>query len=680
MKSFILMAAISMCAYYTTIGQNLSGIWQGKLTQNTSTFDFELELIKIDSINYNCISRIKVGKDSGVMNAECKIVNGVLFFEETVIIEDNSANNEWCLKTGKLSYKESNNKPKLYGTWSGDCAPGTMELFKVQQLSFSPTAFNFDSLSLILTSKKVDAVFSYLHTDTAPGAIIAVVKNEKVIFKKAYGMANLEHNIPIDASTVFKLGGVTMQFTGFAISLLIEQGKIALDDDIRKYIPEFPDFKHTVTIGHLVHHTSGLRDWFGAFALKGRTNYDPITFQEILAMTYNQKALNFPPGSKYLFSATNYDILAELVQRVSGESLREWTDTNLFHPLNMVSSHFYGDHTEVIKNKANGYFYKERNHHVGTDNVTAMGSISLYASIDDLIKWAINMQKPKVGSESIINRMIQNVGVVNGKKTTYGFGLVSDKYQGINRVFHDGRSTSYNTNSIYFPDENLSIIMLSNMASFDPRIMGSKVADIYLKDKLVSEKQKKAEEEPLATFKRNELTGNYYSTWLGRIIGISEKNDSLRVNITWNNSSFNVINTKGNTFEIPNSPSLKFTFSELKEDKAQTLMIFQGKNTKWQRIQTIDSSNVNLADYTGEFYSEELLTTYTFSIVDGKLIATHERSGDIALMQKNKDLFLITEETLLAWEIEFIRDSKNTVTGVGLSNVRARNLYFKKVN
>src|ERR1043165_9688876 len=204
-------------------------------------------------------------------------------------------------------------------------------------------------------ASRVDALFADLNRKPSPGLAIAVVRNGKVILRRGYGLANIEHRAPITPSTVFDLASLSKQFTGLAVAMLAVEGKIKLSDDIRKYIPELPDFGRPITIAHLAHHTSGLRDWASALSVAGWRPDDPITFKQILTMAYNQRSLNFEPGAEYLYSNTGYVLLAELVQRVTGRSFREWTDEHIFRPLGMTSTHVREDYNEVIPNRAYGY-------------------------------------------------------------------------------------------------------------------------------------------------------------------------------------------------------------------------------------------------------------------------------------------------------------------------------------
>lgn len=545
----------------------------------------------------------------------------------------------------------------------------------VEAIKFKPTTPN----------ELTDEIFASWDNNNEPGLVVAIIKDGAVVYNKGYGMANLEYDIPIESSTVFDVGSLSKQFTGFAISYLIEQGEISPDDDIRDYIPEFPDFGYTVTIDHLIHHTSGLRDWPGALSMKGQVFGNVISFDDILSMAYHQKELNFIPGSEHLYSSTGYCVLAELVQRVSGISFRQWTETHIFQPLGMHHTHFHDEHTEIVKNKANGYFYEQEAYHLSSNNLTALGSSSLYTTIDDLVKWANNIMNPKAGHESIVNRMFQ-VGMLNdGTQTSYGFGLYIGEYNGIKKISHTGSWASFKSYSGYFPDENFSIIILSNNAVCHPEVIGDEITDIYLNETYPEEfhkdgaEPKEAEKaESIERLTPTQISGAYEIYALGRL-EINAKNDSIQVFQSWNRVAYTMMNAEKNTYEIPDVPALQFVFSELKDDLAQTLTIYEnGAKINCKRIEKIDFSKIKLDDFTGTFYSEELSTTYHFVVANDKLVAKHGRISDFNLNPLKTDIF--NGEAWFFGQVQFVRDANGGVTGCKVSNDYVRNVYFEKIN
>src|SRR5687768_6729798 len=236
--------------------------------------------------------------------------------------------------------------------------------------------------------RRVDSLFAEFTRGVSPGAAVAVVRDGKTILAKGYGMASLEHRVPITPSTVFDVASVSKQFAGLAVAMLVAEGRVKLTDDIRKYIPELSDVGHTVTIDHLLHHTSGYRDWPGTLSLAGWRYDDIISFDQIRTFAYNQRTLNFVPGAEYTYSNTGYNLLAEMVARVSGKTFRQFTEERFFRPLGMTSSHFHDDHAQVVANRATGYARRpDSSYSSVTNNLMALGSSSLYSTVEDLAKW-----------------------------------------------------------------------------------------------------------------------------------------------------------------------------------------------------------------------------------------------------------------------------------------------------
>src|SRR5215471_18391031 len=198
---------------------------------------------------------------------------------------------------------------------------------------------------------KVDEVFSRFEKPESPGCALAVIKDGQIAYERGYGMSNLEYGIPISPSSIFHVASISKEFTAMAIVLLSQHGKLSLDDEVRKYIAEVPDFGDRITIRQLIHHTSGMRDQWSLLEMAGWREDDVITEGDILELVSRQKALNFKPGEEHVYSNTGYTLLAIIVKRVSGQSLREFADANIFKPLGMTRTHFHDDHSMIVKDR-----------------------------------------------------------------------------------------------------------------------------------------------------------------------------------------------------------------------------------------------------------------------------------------------------------------------------------------
>jgi len=354
--------------------------------------------------------------------------------------------------------------------------------------------------------------------EEAPGASIAVVQDGRIVFSKGYGYANLEYDIKNTPSTVFHIASVSKQFTAFAIAMLAEQGKLSLQDDIRKYLPEMPDFGEVITIDQLVHHTSGLRDQWSLLALAGWRLDDVITRQQVLRLIYKQKELNFKPGDEMVYCNTGYTLMAEIVTKVTGQPFPEWCKANIFDPLGMNSTLFYDDHEKLVKNRAYSY-YRDGEGVIkkAVLSYANVGATSLFTTVEDLALWADNFEAIKVGNEKVMAIMDQRYVLNSGDTTGYGFGQGIGKYKGLVNKTHGGGDAGYRTFINRFPEQKFSVIVFSNLASFNPGDMAFRIADIYLADLLKEVPQN--ESEARQTARQDEPTPDLSKVVLADFVG-----------------------------------------------------------------------------------------------------------------------------------------------------------------
>jgi CubicO group peptidase (beta-lactamase class C family) len=363
---------------------------------------------------------------------------------------------------------------------------------------------------------KVDELFAQWNRPDSPGAAVGVIKDGEVVLLRGYGCANLEYGVPVTTATVFDLASVSKQFCALAIMMLADQGKLSLDDDIRKILPEVPDFGRTITIRHLLHHTSGLRDWPANLAIGGWRMDDVIAFDQILQMVRHQQDLNFEPGAEYTYSNTGYNLLAETVARVSGRSFRQWCDENIFKPLEMSHTHFHDDHSEIVPNRAYSYYDNpSRGYNKAVENLTALGSSSLYSTVEDLMKWLLNFETGTVGGPALLTRITEQGVLNNGEKISYARGLVVEEYRGLRSIGHGGSWAGFRTDLIYFPEKRLGVVVLCNLSSMRAGMLSRRVAEIYLGMQPEPEQPEREQGEavPFAIDPAAlaEYTGTYYS-------------------------------------------------------------------------------------------------------------------------------------------------------------------------
>ncbi len=380
------------------------------------------------------------------------------------------------------------------------------------------------------TTAKVDKIFAQWDTTASPGAALAVIKDGQIIYERGYGMAKLEDGIVMTPKKIFDIGSTSKQFTATCIAILAREGKISLDDDIRKYFPEMRSYEKPITVKHLIYHTSGLRDYNGLLELAGfRAESDCPNVDEALDVVFKQKRLNYTPGDEFSYTNTGYFLLGQIVERVSGKSLNEFAQERIFKPLGMTHTLYQEDHTQVIKNRATGYDSSDKGYKLNMSNWDETGDGNVYTSVEDLYLWDQAFYNDKLGKD--LMDMLHTTGVLNnGKKLEYAFGLFIHEYKGLKVVEHGGAWAGFRTGFVRFPEQKFSVICLTNLSSQNPDALCYQVADIYLADKIKEqpkEEKKKADTITLSKQELEEKAGNYQDERFGMWITLSVKDDKL---------------------------------------------------------------------------------------------------------------------------------------------------------
>ena len=336
---------------------------------------------------------------------------------------------------------------------------------------------------------QVDVLFSPWNKQDSPGAVLGIFKDGKILYAKGYGTANLDYGIPMSPQTVLRTGSISKQFIAMGIALLAEQGKLSITDNIRKYLPEMPEYSKPITLAHLLHHTSGIREYLTLVSLIGKPEGSGYVYtpQGLLSMLARQRALDFKPGEKFLYSNSGYFLLAEIISRVSGSSASSFVNKHIFEPLGMESTRLHDDPNAIIKNRGVGYSPLENGgYRLDILRLKVIGDLGVISSVEDFLKWDQNFYNNKLGkaSPALIETMLTTGSLNDGKNLDYAFGLRVGSYRGIRTVSHGGSAVGYVAHYLQFPEQKFSIIILSNLSSFSPAELSRKIADLYLVDDL----------------------------------------------------------------------------------------------------------------------------------------------------------------------------------------------------
>lgn len=530
---------------------------------------------------------------------------------------------------------------------------------------------------------QVDQLFAQWDKPDTPGCALAIIKDGQIIYKRGYGMANLELAVPIETTSVFQAGSIAKQFTAMSIAMLAQQGKLSLDDEVRKYVPEVPDFGTPITLRHLIQHTSGLRDFLEMLEMAGWQSDDVITEKDILDMVSRQRTLNHKPGEQYLYTTTGYVLLAVVVKRVTGQSLREFAEANIFKPLGMTKTLFSDDHRAIIKRLADAYSPTDGGFIKSMAADDYMGSSNLFTTVEDLARWDQNFYDQRVGGSAVIKQML-TPGVLKDDPTfDYAFGLNINQYRGLRLVQHSGSRLGYRGQLVRFPDQRFSVACLCNVR-ISPDTLVRRVADIYLAAEFTPPASQRS---PMtAPANAPKLSENELSSVAGLFWNPST--DNLR-RLYVNNGRLMYLRAPGNESELASLGGNRFLMLGVRN---RTEIVFKSprRGGPLQMFVTTDGGIPSIhefvkpasytpqqsAEFAGRYYSPEVGATYDVIPREDKLLFRTGSWGDFLLSPRFVDSFANPEEM---GSLVFTRDRHGRVSGFVLRSGKVKNLRFDKI-
>lgn len=531
----------------------------------------------------------------------------------------------------------------------------------------------------VASAARVDAVFSEYAKQDGPGCALGVLQSGRVVYEKGYGLASLEHGVAIDPRhTVFDIGSASKQFTAASLLLLIQDGKLALSDDIHKFLPEIPDYGNPITVSHLLHHTSGLRDYTVLMNLAGWDDADLTDDKDALAIISRQKALDFAPGSKFSYSNTGYFLMSLIVERVSGKSLGEFAQARLFTPLGMNETTYLDDHQRVIPHRATSYEANPRGGFlVHMSDWMQTGDGAVQTTVADLAKWQQNFDAPKVGGRWLVQQLETPGELDDGSLLGYAGGLFINEYRGLPTIGHGGAWAGYRTSLLRFPGEELSVAVLCNIGNAQVETLSQQVADVYLKAKFPKPAQR-AEGEPqpapVDTEALPDVTGTYWSREGGLVRRLEQNDGKLwYVRSAQSRSELAPIgNGRFRMLGVPVRAELQLMPS------AGTLQKFQlwdgADNPTFERVQDFAPAPKALNEFIGHYSSVELDIRWSFSVVGSQLTVKAPREEPATLMPVFKDTFVAGQLLL-----RFQRDASGRVASLSVDTARVRDLTFERL-
>lgn len=507
----------------------------------------------------------------------------------------------------------------------------------------------------------IDEIFETFDGTRGPGCAVGVSSAGQVLVERAYGMADLEHDVANRPETVFEPGSVAKQFTAAATILLSLDGKLSLDDDIRMYFPELPAYEAPITVRHLIHHTSGLRDWGSMAAIEGwpRTTR-AHTHTHMLDIASRQKALNYQPGEHYSYTNTGYNLQAVLVERVSGMTFAEFSRTRLFEPLGMTHTEWRDDFTRIVKDRAVAYVpTKEGGWSMLMPFENVHGNGGLLTTVGDLLRWARNLETGALGGDAFLEAMHRQ-GILNsGENIPYASGLRMSEYRGVPEVWHTGSTAGYRGFLTRFPEQTLAIALMCNGGNADTRELGHRVADLFL-DGGPSDS---VETIDLPQDQLEARAGGYRDTRTGAFRPIVAVDGGLRAQGTL------LVPVAPNRFEAPGGAVLQF-------DEGQPLGRFSTPDgpVTLEPVSEFVPTTADLTAYAGTYWSDEAEATYVVEVEGDQLVMMNRYGSRTDLTPVYPDAFVVGGTTYI-----FQRDGSAQVQGMRLSQARVWGLQFERL-
>ncbi|MFD0766120.1 serine hydrolase domain-containing protein [Mucilaginibacter lutimaris] len=528
------------------------------------------------------------------------------------------------------------------------------------------------------TRSKIDQLFAKWNDTTAPGCAAGIVRCDELVYSKGFGLADLENKTPNTPATIFYMCSVSKQFAGYAIAMLVNQGKIKLDEDIHAYLPWMSDLRQKITVKNLVHHTSGIRDDIGLAQFYGLGEDGMLTEELAVQMLKRQRTLNFDPGKKFSYSNSNYVLLAEIVKAVTGQSFKSYSDSAIFRPLGMTSSAFADDHSQLIAGRALSYEKDSKVFRNAVQNVYTLGDGGLFTNVNDMAKWVANFYQTKAGTFKDIELMTTPGKLNDGSSIPYAMGINVNTDRGYKRLTHNGGLAGYRTIIAIYPELKTGFYIFGNAGDGDVYNKINQIAELLIPDR--SEKRQAqapvTQNDPVFAIKDStELSrwdGNYIAA-NGYKVSVNFKSGKLYVN---GNAELEAEGDR--SFHMKARSSVKYQFSI--DPKTKTLLAklispVLAKPIEMERVREIQLSTTQLNEYAGRYFSEELGAFFNISVKNNELSICDKYHEPVRMNLFGAD-HLFTDYDFL--NHLRVRRNKGRITGFELNTGDTAGLIFLK--
>ena len=533
------------------------------------------------------------------------------------------------------------------------------------------------------TESRIGAIFAPFARNDSPGCVVAVFRAGAVLYTSGFGRADVSHDIPLTDTTRMPVASTSKQFTAMAVLLLEAEGKIRLNDDIRRYIPELPVFGQPITIRHLLNHTSGLRDSWNLFDMAGWRTSDVETQTDLLWLLHRQEDLNHPTGTEFLYNNTGYSLLALLVERVSGTTFRRFITARVFGPLGMAHSEIKAEVEQVVKGLATGYWgHDPATLRVARPPFSFTGPTGVVTTMRDLARWDANFYTPRVGTRALLDSMSTPQRLDDGTTIGYGMGLFIGTHRGRRMISHAGSDPGYKADFIRFPEDSLSVAVLCNAFDIAPTPLALQVADFYLPADAhaataprVSAPEVTPTSDTSSKIPIRTLAGLYWSNTSGGLHRFFYENGQLVLD-GGGEGRFPLAPLGNNAYRLTAAPRrFLFTFVQRPGVPIAMEVDVEGSPLRtYARVPEVARSAAPLERLAGTYYSRELDVTWTFVLSAGKLVLQRRRVEPDTLTSLFGNVFLSEHGFVL----EFARDKRDKPPSVDVTTERVRHLRFTR--
>ncbi len=530
--------------------------------------------------------------------------------------------------------------------------------------------------------EKLNRIFQEWERPDRPGGVVAVVEKGEVVYKRCFGQANVEYALPNTPQTVFDVGQLAEAVTGMAVAMLEDEGRLSAAEPLKKYLPDLPPWADSLTVAHLLYHTSGLADVIELLPLAGWNQGDAITSEQLLKLAKRQRELVFDPGTKMVPSRTDYLLLAEIVRRVTGQPFRDWTWENVFKPMGMTRTLFRENEREVIEDRAYSINYHSREGYLkGMDGLGAAGPLGLFTTLDDFIRWMVNLETPEVGSTFVRDKMLTSGKLSDGREAGHSYGLAVDSQRGLKRIQKNGSWGGFRTAFRYYPEASFGILVFSNW-DYDwnePSRHADNVAAACLESRM---EKLQTTERPVSLKKPIALSPEELAQYEG------EYRQGRTYLVFTVEKGVPLFKVPGQVFRLVPSGEGKFSF----EDPNIPIVLFfpkgaDGKVTRLSfdagsgeiiapRVERESLTLEDLGHYEGTYVCDDLDVRYDVAVRDDRLVLGSLRMSDVILTPENRRTFVGSAPALQL--VNFLVDESGEVSGFRVDSDTLRHLVFNK--